>query len=171
MNIKIPAGKNRIPVPLFIGLAVSFILFFAIKRNEGVPWYYYLPAYIMLFIYAVLFTILSFLDFLKPLVDKNAGLIISDAELYDNISIYSGGKIPWSDISNVEIITLKNYQFLIITLPDNEKYLARKNYIIRYILKSYIKKWGSPVVISNKRINYDLQELKKIILTHINPQL
>ena len=167
MNIKIPANKKRVPTVFFIGLIACFIFWFAIKGGNGdIPWYYYLPAYVALFTYAFFFTALSLFDYLKTLLDKNAMLIISDTELYDNLSIFSCGKISWKDISTIEILKIYGADFLIVKLLDNEKYLGDKNFIQRLILKKYIKKWGSPVVISGRRIDYDLNKLKEIILEH-----
>jgi hypothetical protein len=40
-----------------------------------------------------------------------------------------------------------------------------KNIVQRYVLKRYIKKWGSPIVISEKRVDYKLDDIKQTILT------
>ena len=56
--------------------------------------------------------------------------------------------------------------FLVIKLSDNNKYWANKNFIQRFVLNKWIKKWRSPIIISEKRVDYNLKELKKIILTN-----
>ncbi len=166
MNLEIKPNKRRIPVGFIIGLIGCLILYFVIlKKEEGLPWYYYIPVYIILFIYCFIFATISLIDYFKTLFDKHAVLIISDSDVYDNLSIFSVGKILRNDILDIEIKKEFNFDFLIIKLSDTNKYLANKNFIKRYILNRYIKRWKSPVVISNNRIDYDLQQLKKIILT------
>jgi hypothetical protein len=54
---------------------------------------------------------------------------------------------------------------LLIKVTDPEKFLAGKNAITRRSLKGTIKRWGSPVVISEKSINYNINELKETIST------
>lgn len=92
-------------------------------------------------------------------------LQISDKGLNDNLSIFSCGEISWSDISGVEILKAIKADFLVVELFDTEKFLSDKNFVQRYVLKKYIKKWGSPIIISEKRVDYNLNELKHIILT------
>ena len=68
-------------------------------------------------------------------------------------------------ISNSVLNSLLS-DFLVIKLSDNNKYWANKNFIQRFVLNKWIKKWGSPIIISEKRVDYNLKELKKIILTN-----
>ena len=56
--------------------------------------------------------------------------------------------------------------FLVIKLSDNNKYWANKNFIQRFVLNKWIKKWRSPIIISEKRVDYNVKELKKNILTN-----
>ena len=91
-------------------------------------------------------------------------LKISEAGLNDNLSIFSCGEISWNDISGVELLKAFKADFLVVKLFDTNKILADKNFVQRYVLKKYIKKWGSPIIISEKRVDYNLNELKQIIL-------
>jgi hypothetical protein len=169
MNIRIKPNKKRFPFGLVVGLLASIVLYFAIKKvDPGVPWYYYTPAYIMLFIYAAIFTLLALANYLKSLLDNDAKLTISEIGVLDNLSIHSVGQIPWTDISGAYIRQLFNVDFLIVQVHNPEKYLLDKNIIKRYLLKKSLKRWKSPLVISAKGIEYDLQELKTIILANSN---
>ena len=69
-------------------------------------------------------------------------------------------------MSGVEIKRTIFADFLIIKLEDPSKYLKGKNIIQQFVLKRYIKKFNSPVIISDQRVRYDLYDLKKIILEH-----
>jgi hypothetical protein len=167
MDIIVTTNKKRIPIAFLIGLLASIIFYMAISNNhDDVPWYYYLPAYIVLFIYAFIFTLITLFEYVRTMLDKNAILKISNEELYDNLGIFSCGKISWSDLTNVEIVEAYKANFLVVKLSHNSKYMHDKNFIQRYVLNKWIKKWGSPIVISEKRINYNLYKLKDIILEH-----
>lgn len=165
MIFEVSANKKRIPILLIFGLISTGILFLVISRGgNGFSLFFYLPAIIILSTFVLIITILSFAEYLKTLFNKNAKLIISEAGIFDNLSIFSCGMIYWSEIVEVEISgTKKKSRVLIIKVSSSEKILRGKNYIIRYILKNAIKKWGSPVIVAEKRINFNLMDLKLII--------
>lgn len=167
MNVTIKTNKKRIPTVFIASLAVSCIFFLGlISDHQGNPWFNYLPLYVFVLGYAVMVTVVSLADYLKTLFDRNAKLTITDGELFDNLSIFSCGKISYDDISDVEIKTAFNTDLLIIRLYDSNKYLNNQNSFKRYFLKLNVRKWGSPLVISEKRIEFNLEELKEIILSH-----
>lgn len=164
MSITIPANRKRFPI-VFI---ISFLLTVGGAYNitstlndsdEQLSYWTYGILLIPLF-----YCIVSFIEFVKTQFNKNAVLQISDIGVNDNLSIFSCGKIPWSDISDVDIKKAFSASFLVMKLFDNNKYLREKNFITRYVLNKWIKKWGSPIIISEKRINYDLIKLRDIIL-------
>lgn len=164
MLIKIKPNKKRIPKGLLIGLLACVLFYFAIQhREEGVPWYYYTLAYVVLFIYSVLFTLVSLYEYLRMLFYKKATLIISDRDLQDNRSIFSCGTIPRKDISDAEIIQIQNRNILVVKVIDTNKYLANRNFVKRLVLKLLVKKYQSPIIISEDAINYNLTELKNLI--------
>lgn len=120
----------------------------------------------IIFLVPLFYTIVSFTDFMKTKFDKEASFEITENGLYDNLSVFSCGKIKWDDIKSVELTKYLNAGFLIIKVSDNNKFLLDKNIIQRYVLKKYIKKWGSPIVISEKRVDYKLSDIKQAILTN-----
>jgi hypothetical protein len=121
---------------------------------------------IIILIAPFFYTIVSLADFIKTKFDKEASFEISENGLFDNLSIFSCGKINWHDIESFELTKNLYADFLIIKVYDNNKFLAGKNIIHRYVLKKYIKKWGSPIVISDKRVDYKLEDIKQDILTN-----
>ena len=170
MNIIIPANKNRFPIVLLIFLLFTILLVLNLIYTNpeslfmnGLFQYIFNGIILAIFLF---YTILFFIDFVKTKFDKKASLTISDIGLIDNLSIFSCGKIQWNDISSVELQKSFKVNFLIIKVFDNNKYLIDKNFIQRHILKKYIRKWGSPVVISKKRIECNLEEIKQIILAN-----
>ena len=172
MNIIIPANKNRFPIVLLIFLLFTILLVLNLVYTNpeslfmnGLFQYIFNGVILAIFLS---YTILFFIDFVKTKFDKKASLTISDIGLIDNLSIFSCGKVQWNDINSVELQKSFKVDFLIIKVFDNNKYLIDKNFIQRHILKKYIRKWGSPVVISKKRIEYNLEEIKQIILANKN---
>jgi hypothetical protein len=165
-EIIIPARRSRVPIPFLIGLPASaFFLYLYITDDKTLPFFYLRAFYLVLFVYALTVTIVSLLDYIKTVFDKNARLIISDTTLNDQLSILSCGEIPWDDVTEVSIRRLKrfNIQFLVITLKDDEKYLKNKHPVLRFFLKKYIRTYGGIILISENRIHYDIQQLKEDI--------
>ena len=171
MDITISANKKRFPI-LFV-ISLLFTVGGAYNINTGLSNASEKMSYLSygILIIPLFFCIISFIEFMKTRFNTNAALTISEIGINDNLSIFSCGKICWSEISRVEIKRVLNTNLLVINLFDNYKYLKGKNFVTRYILRKWIKKWGSPIIISEKRINYDLPTLKDIILknlTHIH---
>lgn len=167
MNIEIPAKRSRIPVALFIGVGLFGIAGYLYIQDDGsLPFFYYRAFFIVLMFYGAMLAAVALLDYLKTLFDKKARLVLSDKTFDDNLSILSCGPIAWEELSGVSIKKIKRYKvhFLVVTLSDNEKYLKNKNPVIRYILNRYIKVYGGMIVISEKRIAYDIQQLRLDIL-------
>jgi hypothetical protein len=170
MNIIIPIKRNRFPIVFVISLLLTILLTFNLIYTKTEDIYmdglfnWILNSVIL--IAALFYIIISLAEFIKTKFDKNAMLKITDIGLDDNLSIFSCDKILWTDIVSAEITKIFKADFLVIKLSDSKKYLADKNFIQRIVLKKWIKKWGSPIIISEKRVDYNLTDLKQIILTH-----
>ena len=95
--------------------------------------------------------------------DKSAVLTISENGINDNLSIFSVGNIAWTDITDIKITTAIQTNFLVIGVTDPQSFIDRKSKLKQRPLKSFLKKFGSPIVISQKRIDYDLTDLKEIL--------
>ena len=170
MNISVPINRKRFPVVFIISLLAT-ILFTLNLINSKTENMYMNGLFNWIFNSIILlvplsYTIIFLADFIKTKFDKNAMLEISDSGLTDNLSIFSCGKISWNDILTAEVIRTFKADVLVVKLLDINKYLAGKNFIKQFVLKWYVKKWGGPVIISDKRVDYNLNDLKEIILTH-----
>jgi hypothetical protein len=53
--------------------------------------------------------------------------------------------------------------FLVIEVTNPQSYIATKNRLTQKTLKSLFKKFGSPIAISQKRVNYKLTGLKDLM--------
>ena len=166
----IPVNKKRFPIVFLIGLIVSVLLIILIVdtvkhfHDKGYDNSIYLGAFIGLSIWILGLTIFAFLEFIKTMFDKSAMLTISDNGINDNLSIFSVGNINWTDISDIKITTVLKVNFLVIGVTDPQSFIDRKSKLKQRTLKSFLKKFGSPIVITQKRIDYDLTDLKEILL-------
>jgi hypothetical protein len=169
MNITIPVNRKRVPHVFIISLLlIGCFVYYVYNKLEEIlaqgpsGWIFYLILIPALLYYAVV----AFVEYMKTLFDRNASLVITDTSIHDNLSIFSCGRILWDEITGVEVRATTFAGFLIIKVHDPLKYLENKNIIQRRVLKQYIKKMGSPIVISDQRINYNLNELKDLLLIH-----
>jgi hypothetical protein len=172
MNINIPVNRKRVPyaVLLFLLLTIFFLLNYIYHWDGGDGEFGFSDALLRILpiAFGLLLTFLALADYMKTLFDRSAGLTLSETGIHDNLSIFSLGHLPWQDVTGAEIIRVSRFDLLIIHLADKEKYMAKKKHIIRRTLKNYATRYGSPVVISRKRIDYDLQQLREEITGRVN---
>jgi len=168
---KIPINRKRVPTVLVVSILLSFgfghVIFFpddrsVIGSSNRIFFAILLPV-------LLLYVVITFADFMKTKFDKNAGFGITETGVLDNLSLFSCGEILWSEISTAEMANMLGVHVLVIKVRNPHQFLTGKNLITRYMLKKYIKKWGSPIVVSEKRVNYDLNELKATILACLPP--
>lgn len=87
----------------------------------------------------------------KKLLDKQPGLIIDEAGIVDNTSVFAFGLIPWSNIAHIEGSSIQatvasKQRFVTLVLHDPEPYIAREtNPIKRKLIAMNTKHYGSPV--------------------------
>ena len=167
MNRKIPINRKRFPgllvVTFLLLLGFGHATFFPDDPNLfGPANRIYLAIFLPVLLY---FVAIAFANYMKTLFDKNAGLEITETGIVDNLTIFSCGEIRWSDITTVELVKWSGIDALLIKVTDPEKFLAGKNAITRRSLKGTIKRWGSPILISEKSVDCNINELKETIST------
>jgi hypothetical protein len=163
MNITIPINRKRAPIAFLISLALTIFITYGLLSSITDELFLNGLFHWLFCIIPISITVTLLIDYIKTRFDKNARITITNHGINDNLSILSSGNISWDDISGHEIVQLNKTRLLIIKLHDNLKYLKQKNFIQRYIQKSWLKKWGSPIVISELRIDYNFQDLVDII--------
>ena len=166
----IPVNRKRFPIVMLVGLSLSFVLCFLFIdslrhfNDKGYNNSIYLGAIVGVSLTIFSITFLSALDYIKTMFDKTAALTITDDGLNDNLSIFSVGNVSWAEVTDIKISSVLKTDFLIICVTNPQMFIDRKNIFKRKPLKSFLKKFGSPVVISQKRVDYNLKELKNILL-------
>jgi hypothetical protein len=101
----------------------------------------------------------------KKLLNNKPGLIIDEEGLTENMSVFSFGLIPWSDIteiyeSSVQASIASKQKFITIVVKDPGKYVSREtNSIKKKLLSLNEKNYGSPIHISTNTLKIDHDEL------------
>jgi len=171
MDIVIPNNRKRFPFVFIFSFLLTVALVInliyttpeEISFNEFNIWIFkFMALIVVLFI-----SIISCVEYVKTVFDVNAALTISAGSIKDNLSILSCGEFLWTEISSVEIQNRFKSDFILIKLIDPNPLLSKQRFWKRYILKKWLKAYGTPIVISQWRIKYDLNELKNIMMAHI----
>ena len=163
----IPVNRKHFPIALFlsfIGTVLVFILLkYLLDRNLmpygslnwlflGGPLYYF---------------IISLAQCVKTLFDKNACLRITGEGIDDHLSIFSCGKVSWREIEGIPLRrTILKTRFLSIRVTDPDRLIARQPAWKKHMLKKYLRKWGTPVIISEYRITTGLDQLLRTLAAH-----
>jgi hypothetical protein len=174
MDIQIKANPNTslkiFPIALIASaFFISRVIYNLNQEDSGVP-FIYSPwvGYIILFIISFFFTVVTFVEIVRSGLIKSALLFIGEKGIDDRLTIFSCGKVAWTEITAVKIVTVQNQDVLIIEVANPQALIRRNSLLKRQVLKKRLKRWNSPIVIPGKRIHYDLEKLKNILLAH-NP--
>lgn len=89
----------------------------------------------------------------QTLKDKET-VIINEKGIFSNVN--NMGLIKWEHIKSFEIKKVFNQKLLIVNVLESEKLLNDKGSISKILMKSNIKKTGSPVVIPESEFNYPI---------------
>jgi hypothetical protein len=169
-NISIPVNRKRFPALLIIGVVFTCIIVMILNMGGPVAPEYELTKRItdsIILLPPLFYTSTAFVEYMKTLFDKQAEMLISAKGIYDNLSVFSCGEVGWSEISGVELQKALNIEFLVIKLVNPAQVLARQSVLKRWVLNRYMRRYGSPIIISEKRVDYNLHELKGILSTHL----
>ncbi len=164
--VEVAPNKKRVPVVPIIGIMISIFLFYGLltlKRSDNenkIFWYYLLIGF---FISALYYTIITAFDYLRAMLSSKARLVITDRGIEDNLSIFSCGYISWAEVTGVQLIEILTSKFLVININNADLLMQQQSKWKQKTLRSYLKQFGSPVVIAQKKVGLKLEELKDII--------
>ena len=109
------------------------------------------------------YTGLAAVNYLYAMTSPNAKLTADIKGIDDSLTIFSIGSVKWSDIDSVDIENFFDIDLLLIKLKDPESIVAQQSRWKRRRLNKFLKKWGTPMVISQRIINYDVKKLRSQI--------
>lgn len=173
MEIVIPVNKKRFPVHLFISslVAVVICVYFYYAGSFTLNPYSPISGLVVLLILDIRYIILLARAYLKLQFDRKANFTISDSGIVDNMTILGLGKIPWEDIDDIALDRYRGTDILLVGIIDPDKYLSGMRPIYRSVLRGYIRKWNTPLVISERRVDYDLESLRDLLLIHSSSKI
>jgi hypothetical protein len=168
MEIIIPVNKRRFPVQLFVCslIAVAISVYFFYAGTFSLDPFSPMSVLVVLLIIDIRYVILLAKVYAKTQFDRSAGFTITDSGIIDNMTVLGLGKIPWEEIDDIGLDRYRGKDILLVGIVDPDKYLKRLRPIYRSILRGYIKKWNTPLIISERRVDYDMENLRDLLLNH-----
>jgi hypothetical protein len=100
---------------------------------------------------------------LKKLFDKRPGLIISKTGIQNNLSVFSGHFISWTNIENFEIIQIKGTRIILINVNNAEEAISQESKIKQKIMRFSMKEYGTPYSIGSGSLLVDFDELYDLL--------
>jgi hypothetical protein len=166
-KLVIPVNRKRFPHALVASTLATLLLILVLLKvdttgmllGNRLNWLFVIP-----WIYIILLTLA---DYIKTLFDRSAMLTVSDTGLDDSLSIFSCGHIPWTCITGTELRQALKTNFLLVKVKNPEALIAGKGFWKKYTLNRYVKRYGTPVILSEGRMKYNLLLLHDRILQEI----
>ena len=93
----------------------------------------------------------------KALINKTT-VVVTKEGIHNNTN--GMGLVQWKYIAGFEISKIRNTEVLIVKINDYEDFLSKMNSISRNLMKSNIKKLGSPVAIMENEFDEALSAVK-----------
>ncbi|NMM47667.1 STM3941 family protein [Marinigracilibium pacificum] len=114
---------------------------------------------------AILFFGLCLIFISRKLFDNRIGFIIDDKGITDNSNAFDIGLIEWEDIVRIETLQIASTKLIMIDTIKPEKYIDRaKNGMMKKVMQSNYKMYGSPISISTNALKIKHNELEAILL-------
>lgn len=114
----------------------------------------------------LLVTLVFFVFFVRTMrkwLDPKPGLIIAKNGLTDNASIVKAGLLAWTDVKSARYDDYAGAKQLMIDIRNPESYTKHLKYLNGKIADQMITDEGTPIIINDKFIRYDCNELVQII--------
>jgi hypothetical protein len=168
MEIIIPANRSVFPVRLLVSLliAIGIFVFFLYTHTFTLDPYSKITILAFVLFADIRIMILLAKAYFKIRFDHNAHFMITDLGITDNLTLLALGEISWEDIDDIAMDRYQKRDILLIGIRDPEKYMSRQKPMYSRMLRGYIKKWNTPLVLSGRLVEYDLESLRDLILTH-----
>jgi hypothetical protein len=163
-------NKKSFPIVLFFWVFLLFLLIANLQGSERM-----FPSrrigdiiVITLALALVLFYLLrAAINYLYAMFSPNARLTIDDGGLDDQLTIYSLGRIYWSEVDSISSNQFLKIDLLLLKLKNPASIINQQQKWKRRYLRKLLKKWGTPMIISQRLIDYDIHQLRTDIQSHL----
>ncbi|WP_143394642.1 STM3941 family protein [Flavobacterium branchiophilum] len=164
-NLEIQTNKTRIVLLTFIHLLSLVFGIIAV-------YYIYRLGYISIRLVLVLSVFLLIFPFvlywcLKIIGNSNAGLVINNEGILDNIQFAKFGVVKWENIKGYRTCRVFFSDLILLDLLDNEVVMKNLNKIQKNNAQNRLENYGTPFVINLSNLKKDKEELINIISEHI----
>ena len=114
---------------------------------------------------STIFVILGLYFIYSSLRNKDT-VIISEKGILSSVNGMS--LIKWEHIKDFEIKNAVNAKVLVVNISDTNRLLNEMNKVSKQLMRTNIKKLGSPVIIPESEFNNSLEEVKNKIENYKN---
>lgn len=169
-DLRISVNRRRAPFTLLVSLLVTIFVFvrlLSLVQENGLESTLIIPSYLSLLIPALYVFFLSGVDYSRRLFDKNAFLTVNTRELINHLGVLSAGRVNWREVSTVVVDQTYTTPLLLIRLRDPRAFARRQAWWKRPALILLIRRWGTPIVIPEKRVDRDLHTVKDILMERL----
>jgi hypothetical protein len=97
------------------------------------------------------------------LFDPKPALIIDSEGMVDNVSVLAVGRIPWQEITGVEVCQVSSKQYLAIHVQDFAKYVRRASPLRRWFARITLNYPGTAVNVSTAAMRIGLDDLNALL--------
>ena len=164
-NLEIHTNKSRLLVQifcqlLFLAFGISAVYLFHKNGIFSFTLLLFMSVFLLIFPYILYSNIRSVLN-------KNAGLIVNNTGILDNIQIAKFGVVKWNNIKSYRKMKIMFSNYLLLDLIDNHCVMNSLNKIQKENAKNSLEKFGTPVRINLDNLKCDKEELIAIISEYI----
>jgi hypothetical protein len=92
---------------------------------------------------------------------KRSRMVVDSEGIDDRLTLYSMGNIPWRDVRSIEVKSFMGMQVLLIHIEDADARISEKAWWQRYSLNKANKRFGTPMLLSERMVDYNIGELAK----------
>lgn len=105
---------------------------------------------------------------IRQMRSGNAGLTIGVNGIDDRSSYTAVGFIPWSDVSEMNVMQISGQDIIMIHVHNPDEYINRATGIKRTILRTNLKGNGTPVALSASGLDITHHELWELLSSGLN---
>lgn len=169
MPLSILVNKKRFPIILILLLlstgSVIWIFHNAVLQEAGLGYYIY---YLIVSSISLYITIRHSYNYLYAVFSNRARLLVSDTGINDTLTIYSIGHVDWDDITLVERKKVLGIEVLLIMIKNPDLVISKQSKWKQAYLRRLNRKWNTPIAISQRIIDFDIDSLTSIIKGYLN---
>jgi len=165
-QIEIPLNKKNLIVMLigsiaFVCIGIWFVLQPELISNQL---FSNKTFTIIIGVVSILFFGLCAIYIIRKLPDDKPGLTIDNIGLIDNSSGFSVGKIQWSDIENISVITIHRQKLILLYVKNPQEYIKRESSgFRRKLLQSNYSIYGTPLSITSNALKIKFEDLLNVL--------